>query len=440
VSEKSNSAIQQFSNLTISSSPHGPHGPHEHTERNEPSLFLLLGSATPSIETYFRASFLHECSSPHEPHGLNKPYEPSFRLLSLPFRATAEALPKVTVVDLRQEFQKKNLSMVSDTLGSAITDRLEKKEQVILFLNKRGAASAVICRDCGFTPRCKKCDLALTYHVKLKGFPHDGLLCHSCGFLEKNLLKCPVCGSLAIRYVGSGTEKAHLQLQQMFPTAKIVRADKDTASGRHAFEKIYQKMWNREADILLGTQMITKGLDLPKVTLVGILIADIGLHIPDFRASERVFQLLMQVSGRSGRHQPGEVIIQTYQPDHPAITKAANHDYHGFYNSEISIREQFFYPPFLSLIRLTYTHRDAGKAEEEAKRVFSLLSLKPNTYNLQPDLSPHYIPRLHGKFIWNILIRGKNGRELLDKSFFAEASKDNILLREGWKIDVDPQS
>ncbi len=417
----------------------------ELTSNQEPGTrkpVLLLGSATPSVESYYRAT--------QKTDAMNR--VPT--LLSLTHRANFTELPKVTIVDLRQEFQKKNLSMISDTLHDAIVQRLVKKEQMILFLNKRGASSSITCRDCGFTPRCKHCDLALTFHLKLRDFEEGGLLCHSCGAYERNLVKCPNCSSSAIRQLGTGTQKAEGQLRSLFPTARILRADKDTTSGKYEFEEIYHQMRRNEADILLGTQMVAKGLDLPNVTLTGILIADIGLHIPSFRSNERVFQLLMQVAGRSGRHKPGEVILQTYQPEHPAIQAASQHDFDAFYQQEIKNREQFFYPPFCQMIRLTYAHEDAKKAKAEAEKVFLSLrgeesasadeatkqSQTNNKMNeiaslptvarndTQIDLSPHFIPKLHGKYLWNILIRGENPRAVIE----------GLELKKGWKIDVDP--
>ena len=320
--------------------------------------------------------------------------------------------------------------MFSDVLKNAIQDRLDKKEQTILFLNKRGSSSSITCRDCGYTPRCPNCDIPLTFHAQLRDFRNGGLICHYCGVFQENLSKCPHCSSLAIKHLGSGTQKAEEQLQQFFPHARILRADKDTTSGKYDFEEIYHQMKDQKADILIGTQMIAKGLDLPNITLTGIIIADIGLHLPDFRANERVFQLLTQVAGRSGRHKPGEVIIQTYQPYHPSIQAAKEHDYGKFYEEEIKIREALHYPPFSNMIKLIYAHEDARKAEAEAKSLYSTLSNVTGQWsNVQIGLSPNYLPRLHGKYIWNILIRGEHPQKILK----------NIDLTPGWKIDVDPR-
>ncbi|MDP3975611.1 MAG: primosomal protein N' [bacterium] len=381
-------------------------------ELDTSDTMLLLGSATPSIESYYEASKLR---TPHS------------QLLMMSERTNRSKLPPVAVVDLRDEYLKGNKTMFSDQLQQAIQDRLDRKEQVILFLNKRGSASSLCCRDCGYSPRCQNCDIALTFHARLKDFTDGGLICHYCGVFQKNITTCTKCTSSAIREIGAGTQKAELQLQQLFPTARILRADKDTTGGKKDFEDIYHQMRRGEADILLGTQMIAKGLDLSNVTLTGVIIADIGLHIPDFRASERVFQLLTQVGGRSGRHKPGEVIIQTYQPDHPAIQFAKKHDYAGFYQQEITIREQFFYPPYSNLVKLIYAHEDAKKAATQARQFYEELQLCPSDQHI--DLAPHYIPKLHGKYIWNIYLRGSKPLELLKQ----------VQLPVGWKVDVDPR-
>jgi primosomal protein N' (replication factor Y) len=404
-------------------------------EMGKALIKVILGSATPSIESYYEHSSTN--------HG---PQTTDFRLLTMKHRTNNAKLPPIHLVDLREEYQKKNYSMYSELLQAGISSRLEKKEQVILFLNKRGSSSSVTCRDCGFTPYCQDCDISMTFHSKLKDFHGGGLICHYCGRFEDNMSNCPDCKSAAIRYFGTGTQKAEQQLQELFPEARILRADKDTTSGKYDFEEIYHKMLNNEADILLGTQMIAKGLDLPNVTLTGVLLADIGLHVPDFRSSERVFQLLTQVAGRSGRHKPGEVIIQSYQPDHPALQATKNYDYEGFYEEELKHREILNYAPFSKGIKLIFGHENAMEAEKEAIHLYgklqdivrgsgtvNLFSPKnPNNLknhnNPTIELAPNYISKLHGKYLWNILIRSKNPREVLN----------SISLPKGWKIDVDP--
>lgn len=365
-------------------------------ELARPFPLLLLGSATPSIESYYRATSHNKTNAPYS-------------LLSLTHRANFQALPKIHVVDLRQEYEKKNFTMFSDFLQEGIRKRLERKEQVILFLNKRGSSSSMTCRSCGFTPKCQHCDIALKVHEHLKDFRGGGLLCHYCGYFEPLPVVCRECRSSAIRYLGTGTEKAVSQLQLLFPGIRILRADKDSTSGKYDFEKLLSQMREGKADVLLGTQMISKGLDLPKVTLTGILLADIGLHIPDFRSSERVFQLLVQVAGRSGRHQPGEVILQTYQPDHPVFHFAKNHDYTGFFEHEIQIREHFGYPPFTKMLRIQVSDQGAKKAEEKAAQLAELLKKNRESRSLRSiSVAPHYIPKLKNQYQWDITFRGQS--------------------------------
>lgn len=401
-------------------------------QANKPRL--VLGSATPSVESYYQ-------TQEQERNGIK------YQLLELTSRATTLPAPPVTIVDLRKEFEKKNFSMFSDELQQGIQETLERKEQVVLFLNKRGASSSITCRDCGYTPICKHCDVSMTYHQYLKDFQGNGLICHYCGTYRQMPETCPDCSSAAIRHLGVGTQKAEAQLQDLFPGIRILRADKDSTGGRDDFERIYYQMKNQEADVLLGTQMISKGLDLPNVTLTGVLLADIGMHLPDYRASERVFQLMTQVAGRSGRHKPGRVIIQSYQPDHPAIQATKNYDYQNFYQQEIQLRQQFHYPPFTESIRLTYKHPEAHTAAREAQQIYTQLdtitqqrfqrSIASNPDldspqkdpNNQIDLSPHYIPRLHGKYLWNIHLRGEELRDILKP----------LQLPAGWTIDIDPR-
>jgi primosomal protein N' (replication factor Y) len=404
------------------------------SSRAVPSLKIILGSATPSIESYFEHSTLDS------------------RLLTMSYRTNNAQLPPIHLIDLREEYQKKNYSMYSEKLQTSIAERLEKKEQVVLFLNKRGSSSSITCRDCGYTPNCEDCDISLTFHSKLKEFNEGGLICHYCGLFKDNIRNCPECQSVAIKYFGAGTQKAEQQLQELFPKARILRADKDTTGGKYDFKHIYHKMLDGEADILLGTQMIAKGLDLPNVTLTGVLLADIGLHIPDFRASERVFQLMTQVAGRSGRHKPGEVIIQSYQPDHPSLQAAKNYNYEGFYQQELSNRKLLNYSPFSKSIKLIFGHENPKIAEEEAILLYGKLqdvisresrvksqgtidqaldsgpSTLDSTQAPTIELAPNYISKLHGKYLWNILIRSNNPREVLR----------SVKLPKGWKIDVDP--
>jgi primosomal protein N' (replication factor Y) (superfamily II helicase) len=386
---------------------------------------LILGSATPSIETYYTAT-----------------NNPTWNYIELKTRANKSVLSPVTLVDLRHEYEKKNYSMISDELKDALQCTLERGEQAILFLNKRGMASSITCRECGYSPVCSQCDVTLTYHEKGQKSPNynlrfsNYLLCHYCSTVSGMISQCPKCQSVAIKQLGTGTQKAVQQIQELFPTAGIIRADQDTTRGKKDFEKLYNKMVNGEADIMVGTQMVSKGLDLPNITLVGVLLADIGLHFPSFRSSEKVFQLLTQVAGRAGRHKPGRVIIQTYNPDHISLQSAKSHDYKKFYNHEIKLREQFNCPPFSETIQLTFAHPDKKIAYEECINLYETINqrehrnLKTPITNYQLPITsyaPHIFPRLHNKYIWHIFLRGKKLKAILNQ----------LDLKE-WKIDIDP--
>ncbi len=290
---------------------------------------LILGSATPNIESYARQV---------------KGY---YQLLSLNNRALNAKLPEVEVVDMKQEFISGNNDSFSVVLQKEIKDRLDRKEQVILLLNRRGYSNFIICRNCGHVIMCPNCDISLTYHE----YSHS-LKCHYCGHDEGLPKTCPKCGSEELRYMGSGTQKVESELHQLFPTAKIIRMDNDTTRTKNSHEKLLHE-FEKNGDILLGTQMIAKGLDFPRVTLVGIIQADNNLYLSDFRASEKTFQLIMQVSGRAGRRDAlGKVIIQAYNPEHYAIKYACASDYLGFYHHEMNIRRLAKYSPFYYMIEL----------------------------------------------------------------------------------------
>ncbi|MCF7927017.1 MAG: primosomal protein N' [Candidatus Izimaplasma sp.] len=299
---------------------------------------LILGSATPSVDSYYKAL-----------HG-------EFRLLELPERANLTTLPKVYVEDMAEEFKTGNLSIFSQKLKSLIKDRLRKKEQIILLLNRRGHSSFVICRNCGEVIMCPNCDISLTYHDKSKT-----LKCHYCNHQEKTPKNCPNCDSKYIRYMGIGTEKVEEIIKETYPKAAVFRMDRDTTTKKNAHEEILYE-FEHTGDILIGTQMIAKGLDFPKVTLVGVLVADMSLNLPDYKAIESTFQLLTQVAGRSGRHEiDGEVVIQSYNPDHYAIKYAKTHDYISFYQQEISIRKLSGYTPIYKMIQIILSDKDVGK-------------------------------------------------------------------------------
>ncbi len=295
------------------------------------SCSLVLGSATPSVESYARA--------------LKGVYD----LLVLSKRAVSSAtLPHVELIDMRESVGADDNLILSERLAHAILDRLEKKEQIVLLLNRRGYSNFLQCRECGYVVTCQQCDVSLTYHK-----PNQKLKCHYCGYEQQVIKHCPSCHERALRFFGQGTQKVEEYLQQQYPSARIMRMDVDTTATKGSHQKLITAFENEEADILLGTQMVGKGLDFPKVTLVGVLSADASLHISDYKASERTYQLLTQVAGRAGRHDlKGEVLIQTLNPAHYALQCVKNHDYHTFFNKEMEIRRQFAYPPYFYLCQV----------------------------------------------------------------------------------------
>ena len=278
--------------------------------------------------------------------------------------------------------------------------------------------------------RCRRCDVALTYHAD-----KDDLVCHHCNYRTKPPEICPNCQSRRIKFLGIGTQKVEEEVAKTFPGARILRWDRDVTKGKHSHEKIMDKFLAHEADILIGTQMIAKGLDMPLVTLVGVINADIGLHLPDFHSSERTFQILAQVAGRAGRGKMGgKVIVQSYTPEHYAIVAAAKHDYAKFYEQEIAFRRQQGNPPFSRLVRLLYTHTSAARCRKEVERIYRLLEQErdsqglPNTTLIGP--SPAFIQRVRGRFRYQIIIRSPDPLPLLYK----------LTLPQGWAIDIDPVS
>jgi len=309
------------------------------------SCCVVLGSATPNVSDYYYAT--------------NGEYE----LLSMPVRANGKLLPRAKVIDLKEELQSGNRSVLSRELQRKLKSCYDKREQSILFLNRRGYSSFVMCRSCGESVKCPNCDISLTYHANTQS-----LKCHYCGFHQPNVMKCHSCGSDKILFVGSGTEKIIEAAQDLIPGAKILRVDLDTAAKIEDYEAAFYKFKNHEADILVGTQMITKGLDFKDVTLVGVVNADLALSYPLFDASQVAFNLIEQVSGRAGRaDKDGEVIIQTYNPKHYVIECAKNHDYESFYNFEIRNRRVTQMPPYSTVIEIMVQSKDANKAYEEAK-------------------------------------------------------------------------
>ena len=324
---------------------------------------LILGSATPNVNDYYKA--------------INGEYI----LLNMPTRANNKELPKKTIVDMVLELKRGNKSVFSQTLKEKIMDTYNKKEQSILFLNRRGYSSFVMCRNCGEVIECPHCDVSLTYHAST-----NMLKCHHCGFSRPNVSSCPKCNSSRIRFVGSGTEKILEELNNMLPEARVLKMDMDTVSKTSDYEEIFSTFKNHEADILVGTQMITKGLDFADVTLVGVLNADLALHYPSYDATMTAYNLIEQVSGRAGRgEKSGEVIIQTYKPDHFVIKTAYNNDYDGFFKKEINNRKINNMPPFSSVIEIMITSENATRAYEEAKNIiYALNSVKIDSEILGP--------------------------------------------------------
>jgi primosomal protein N' (replication factor Y) (superfamily II helicase) len=346
---------------------------------------VILGSATPSLESFARAS------------------KGVYELLTLSKRMNDGELPKVSIVDMREELRNGNRSMFSQELFDNLQDRLEKGEQTVLFLNRRGHSSFIMCRDCGFVLQCPHCDISLTYHRF-----SNGMKCHYCGYEESVPTACPECTSEHIRYFGTGTQKVEEELNKLLPGARIIRMDVDTTSRKGSHEKLLTAFGEGKADILLGTQMIAKGLDFPNITLVGVLSADTMLHLPDFRAAEKTFQLLTQVSGRAGRHSlPGEVVIQTYTPEHYSIGLASEHDYDRFYLQEMMMRKMGAYPPFYFITLITLSHEDLMKVVDIAEKLSGFIRsrLSESTIILGPAASP--IPRIKNRYRYQCLIKYK---------------------------------
>lgn len=351
---------------------------------------VVLGSATPSLESFARAQ------------------KEVYTLLNLPIRMNEQPLPSVEIVDMREELREGNRSMFSRVLFEKLQDRLEKGEQTVLFLNKRGHSSFVMCRDCGFVVNCPNCDITLTYHRY-----QELMKCHYCGHEERVPTICPECNSEHIRYFGTGTQKVEEELTKLLPEARVIRMDVDTTGRKGSHEKLLNAFQEGEADILLGTQMIAKGLDFPNITLVGVLSADTMLHLPDLRSSEKTFQLLTQVSGRAGRHKlPGEVVIQTYTPEHYSIELAGTQDYDRFYNQEMVARKIHKYPPFYYLTLVTVSHEELMKAVSVTEKItrFVTARLSPEAVVLGPVASP--IPRIKNRYRYQCLIKYKKEPEL----------------------------
>ena len=388
---------------------------------------LLLGSATPDIGTYYRAK------------------KGEIELLTLPERANKKELPPIKIVDMKDELDVGNKTIFSKPLYDGIVKNLKNKEQTILFLNRRGFSTFVSCRKCGFVLKCDSCDISLTFHSRSKN-----LRCHYCGLAKQLPSTCPECSSKYLKHFGIGTQQVESLVREEFPNARVSRMDVDTTSRKGSHEKILNKFKNGQTDILIGTQMISKGLDFPNVTLVGIIAADTALNLPDFQSSERTFQLLTQVGGRTGRGKlDGNVVLQTYDPDHYSIQMAKDHDYIGFYEKEIALRKAFEYPPFKNIVNLIFS----SKNEDQVMRAVEEISVKIKN-DIEKELknydkanilgpNPSLVYRVKDRFRFQILIKCSDEeleiiKKIVKKRCIIDRDKKNKDVRIG--IDINPTS
>jgi primosomal protein N' (replication factor Y) len=343
-------------------------------------------------------------------------------------------MPDVQVIDMRAELRGGNTGMFSGALNLSLAQTLTRGEQAILFLNRRGAASCVLCRDCGHAVRCPNDDVPLTLHAsmdKRRGALWESrqLKCHHCNHVEDVPAKCPVCGGGRIRFIGIGTQSIESHIHEHFPNARVVRWDKDSASARGAADQMLQRFINQQADVLIGTQMIAKGLDLPMVTTVGVVLADVGLFLPDFRASERVFDLIEQVAGRAGRGLlPGRVVVQTYNPDHPAIVFAKKHDVQGFARYELAQRKILDLPPYTRLVKFEFADESNDKARRECEMLARELRRRVPKETDVIGPTPCYFTRKNRRYRWQVLARTQTPSTLLE----------GLEVPRFCVVDVDP--
>lgn len=397
----------------------------------------ILGSATPDVNSSYAAErgYLHHLLLPQRIVGHQQRLETQanrHRLQSRyhPLEADAHTidLPPVRVVDMRQELKAGNRSIFSRVLTRQLEETLKAGHQAILFLNRRGSSTYIFCRDCGWIARCPKCETTLTHH----NFDSNWH-CHHCGYISNPKTICPNCQSQRVRHFGTGTQKVQSEIEKAFPGARTLRWDWDVTRTKGAHEIILAHFAAHRADILIGTQMLAKGLDLPLVTLVGVISADIGLNLPDYRSAERTFQVLAQVAGRAGRGLlGGSVVLQTFQPDHYVIRAAAHHDYPSFYQRELSLRRELGYPPFSRLVRLIHRNPSRARAETEASRFADQLRSEAQTSHRKIDLigpAPCFFHKLRGLYRWHIVLRGADPTSILPES-----------LPEAWAVDINPVS
>lgn len=374
---------------------------------------VILGSATPSLESRARAQ-----------RGV-------YELLRLTHRAGGAQLPAVEVVDMTTMIADGPETNFSKQLQDKLMDRLNRHEQSVLMLNRRGFSSFVMCRDCGYVPRDPNCNLAMTLHMD-----SHTLKCHYCGHEEAIPTTCVQCGSNRIRYYGTGTEKVEAELQELFPDARVIRMDQDTTRKKGQMDRMLQKFGNHEADILLGTQMIAKGLDFPDVTLVGVLNADTALNLPDFHASERTFQLLTQVSGRAGRAQKlGEVLVQTFNPQHYAITYAQKHDYEGFYKQEMAVRHEGNYAPYYYTVQIQASHSEENETAKQMIQVARWLRLHADERVIILGPSPKPIAKLRNRYYFQIILKFKQRNQMDD--LLTELQNRAQKAKNGLQLTID---
>jgi len=382
---------------------------------------LILGSATPSIESYYKAK------------------SGEYTLIELLDRFNKKPLPEVFISDMREELKDGNKTVLSRLLASEIRENINRKEKTILFLNRRGYSTFVSCRDCGFVFTCPHCNVSLTYHKN-----GDMLTCHYCGHREKVNTICPSCQSNKVRDFGKGTQKAQEQIESIFPDAKTLRMDADTTSGKRGHEKLLDKFTEENIDILLGTQMVTKGLDFQDVTLVGVLAADASLNIDDFRAQERTFNLITQVCGRAGRgEKEGRCVIQTYSPENPTLLLAAAQDYKAFYEEEIMYRREFLYPPFCDIINITVSSSDKAEAEKRATQIAMKLRVSLRSYDSCSFYGPAPAPlsRIQGRYrirLWLKCRADEDFIKALREAIYENPQKRNSDLTT--VADINPYS
>lgn len=397
----------------------------------------LLGSATPDVVTYHRAKAgqirlleLPRRVLAHREAVLRQQRQFSLPAAYQPLEGDAMTidLPPVHVVDMRQELKAGNTSLFSRRLERALADALEARQQTILFLNRRGSATYVFCRDCGWTARCPRCETPLIHHPSA-----ENLRCHHCGYQRRAPSRCTNCGGSRVRYFGAGTQRIQAEVETRFPGVRTLRWDWDVTRRKGAHEVILAHFAAHRADVLIGTQMLAKGLDLPLVTLVGIISADTGLHLPDYRSGERTFQVLTQVAGRAGRGPAGgQVVLQTYHPEHEVVRAAAAHDYVAFFAAELHHRRNLGYPPFRRLVRLVFRTASVDAAQRESARVARRLQREAATLQDPPEIlgpTPCFFSRVRGLSRWQILLRGRDPVAVVPPD-----------LPEGWAVDVDPVS